>query len=336
MSNININELAKQLHLSKSTVSKALRDSYEISQETKRKVLELAQQLQYVPNPYASSLRRKKSSTIGVVIPEVADSFFSSAIKGIESVARDKGYHVLIYLTYESYEREKAILKDFGSGRVDGVLMSVSSETLDTIHVKEMMEKKIPLVFFDRVIEGMNTVKIITNDFESSYEATSHLISKGCRRIAYLSASKHLNIINNRMEGYRKACNDHQLKSFDHDVVECSNDNARNYEILKKLLSGKNRPDGIVASVEKLTTPVYLACKDLKLDIPKKVKVISFSNLDTALILDPPLTTIKQPAFEMGKAAATVLFKAIEKKTFQLSSEKIVIPSELVEKESTR
>jgi LacI family transcriptional regulator len=336
MSTININELAKQLNLSKSTVSKALRDSYEISQETKKKVLELAQQLQYIPNPYASSLRRKKSNTIGVVIPEVADSFFSNAIKGIESVARDKGYHVLVYLTYESYEREKAILKDFGSGRVDGVLMSVSSETPDTSHVKEAMEKKIPLVFFDRVVEGMNTAKIITDDFESSYEATNHLIRKGCKRIAYLSISKHLNIINKRMEGYQKALSDNDIKCLDCDVVECSNDNSKNYELLKNLLSVKNHPDGIIASVEKLTTPVYLACKDLKLGIPKKVKVISFSNLDTALILDPPLTTIRQPAFEMGKAAATILFKAIEKKSFQLRSEKIVIASELVERESTK
>jgi LacI family transcriptional regulator len=335
MSTININELAKQLNLSKSTVSKALRDSYEISQETKRKVLELAQQLQYVPNPYASSLRRKKSNTIGVVIPEVADSFFSNAIKGIESVARDKGYHVLIYLTYENFEREKAILKDFTSGRVDGVLISVSSETPDTDHIREMMEKKIPLVFFDRVVEGLNTAKITTNDFESSYEAASHLIKKGCKRIAYLSVSKHLNIINKRMEGYKQALCDHSIKCFDHDVIECSNDNAENFFVLKKLLSAKNYPDGIIASVEKLTTPVYLACKDLHLNVPKHVKVIAFSNLETALILNPALTTIRQPAFEMGKTAAAIFFKAIEKKNFQLKTESIIIPSQLIEEEST-
>jgi LacI family transcriptional regulator len=138
------------------------------------------------------------------------------------------------------------------------------------------------------------------------------------------------------MEGYKKALCDHHIHCSDHDVIECSNDNASNYALLKKLLTERKRPDGIIASVEKLTTPVYLACKDLKLDIPKKIKVISFSNLDTALILDPPLTTISQPAFEMGQTAATILFKAIEKKNFQLKNEDIVIPSQLVEKESTR
>ena len=328
-------ELARQLNLSKSTVSKALRDSYEISQETKRKVLELAQQLQYIPNPYASSLRRKKSNTIGVVIPEVADSFFSNAIKGIETVAREKGYHVLVYLTYESFERKKAILKDFASGRVDGILISISTETPDATHLDEMIGRKIPLVFFDRVLEGMNTVKIITNDFESIYNATNHLIEKGCRKIIYLSISKHLNINSKRMEGYKKALQDHHMVYFDKDVIECSNDKDENYILLKKILSRKNHPDGIIASVEKLTTPVYLACKDLKLSIPKDVKVISFSNLETALILNPALTTVRQPAYEMGKTAAAMLFKAIEKKNFQLKDENIVISSRLIEKEST-
>jgi LacI family transcriptional regulator len=156
-------------------------------------------------------LRRKKSNTIGVVIPEVADSFFSNAIKGIETVAREKGYHVLVYLTYESFEREKAILKDFASGRVDGILISISTETPDTTHLDEMIGRKIPLVFFDRVLEGMNTVKIITNDFESIYNATNHLIEKGCRKIIYLSISKHLNINSKRMEGYKKALQDHHI-----------------------------------------------------------------------------------------------------------------------------
>lgn len=335
MSNINIIELAKQLRLSKGTVSKALRDSYEISEETKAKVLQLAQQLHYIPNPYASSLRRKKSNTIGVVIPEVADSFFSHAIKGIEAVAREKGYHVLIYLTYESFEREKAILTDFTSGRVDGVLISISGETPDGNHVEEMMEKKIPLVFFDRVLEYTNTAKVVTNDFESSYEATQYLIHKGCTRITYLSISEHLTIISKRMEGYKKALHDNGLKHTASDVVVCSNDNEKNYALLKKVLSRKSRPDGIIASVEKLTTPVYLACKDAGLTIPDEVKVISFSNLETAAILSPALTTVMQPAFEMGKAAAVILFKAIEKKSFQLKSDNVVIPSKLLVREST-
>lgn len=335
MSNININELARQLNLSKGTVSKALRDSYEISEETKTKVLQLARQLEYIPNPYASSLRRKKSNTIGVVVPDVTDSYFSRALNGIEAIAREKGYHVLICLTYESYEREKAILKDFSNGRVDGILLSVSGETPNGQHVEQMMEKGIPVIFFDRVLENVNTAKITTNDFESSYGATRHLLQQGCRQIAYLSISDHLQIISQRREGYKQALIDNGGKVKDSYLVSCGNDNENNYALLINLLQRKGRPDGIVASVEKLTTPIYRACKELNLAIPEDVRVVSFSNWETATILRPALTTVTQPAYEMGKTAATVLFKTLEKRSYSVLQGTTVLPSALFVRESS-
>src|SRR4051794_923555 len=150
MNKLTIKMLAKELQVSVSTISKAIRDSHEISDKTKQRVNDLVEKLNYVPNPYASSLRRRNSKTIGVVIPEVVDSFFAQAINGIELVAQEKGYHVLIYLTHESFEKEKLILKDFESGRVDGVLMSVSRETIQGDHMRQLMSKGVPLVFFDR------------------------------------------------------------------------------------------------------------------------------------------------------------------------------------------
>ena len=335
MKNINLKELARELKLSISTVSKALHDSYEISDKTKRLVLETAARLNYVPHPYASSLRGRKSKNIGVVIPEVADSFFSLAINGIESVAKEKGYHVLICLTHESFENEKTILKEFQGGRVDGVLMSVSGETSQSDHISDLISAGIPLIFFDRICEDVETAKIITDDFESGYKATEHLIQQGCDKIAFLGISKSLSISNKRLEGYLQAFADHQLKAGKKHVVLCGNDAKRNYLLIKKLLQQKVRPDGIVASVEKLTTPVYKACVDLKLKIPEDVKVVCFSNLETASILNPSLTTITQPAFEMGKTAASLLFNALEKTNFNLTQESLVIPSELVVRNST-
>src|SRR5690606_216403 len=173
-------ELASTLNLSVSTISKALHDSYEISDETKQRVLETAERLNYIPNPYASSLRGRKSKNIALVIPEVADSFFSLAINGIESVAKQHGYHVLICLTHESFENEKAFLREFQGGRVDGVLMSVSSETSQAEHINSLISHGLPIMFFDRVIEDVATAQIITDDFESGYRATSHLIERGC------------------------------------------------------------------------------------------------------------------------------------------------------------
>ncbi len=335
MKNINIKELARELKLSVSTISKALHDSYEISDKTKKRVLKASARLNYVPNPYASSLRGKRSKNIGVVIPEVADSFFSLAINGIESVAKEKGYHVLICLTHESFENEKNILKEFQGGRVDGVLLSISGETSKSDHVNDLISSGIPLIFFDRVCEEVETAKITTDDFESGYKATEHLIQQGCDKIAFLSISKSLSISNKRLEGYFKALLDHNLKADKKNTILCSNNAKQNYALIKNLLQQKNNPNGIVASVEKLTTPLYKACVALKLKIPRDVKIVCFSNLETASILNPSLTTITQPAFEMGKTAATLLFETLAKSNFNLKKESMVIPSTLVVRNST-
>lgn len=335
MKNINIKELALKLNLSVSTVSKSLNDSYEISEETKRRVLEIAELLNYVPNPYASSLRGRKSKNIAVVIPEVADSFFSLAINGIESVAKEKGYHVLICLTHESFENERTILREFQGGRVDGVLLSVSRETKQCNHINDLIENGLPLVFFDRACDDVKTAKITTDDFKSGYEATVHLIAQGCKRITFLSISDSLSISNKRLEGYLQALVDHKIEMDDRQIVQCSNNADENYLSIKKLLQQKNKPDGIVASVEKLTTPVYMACQALALNVPQDLKVVCFSNLETAAILNPSLTTITQPAFEMGKAAATILFKALGNPNFSIVKEDIIIPSTLVIRGST-
>lgn len=335
MSKLTIKLLAKELGLAVSTVSKALRDSHEISAETKAKVLEFADKHNYVPNPYASSLRKQKSKTIAVVLPEVADSFFSLAINGIESVAREKGYHVLIYLTHESLEREEIILSDFNSGRVDGILISVSQQTSSGAHIKKAMAAGLPIVFFDRICEDVPAAKITTDDFESCYMATKHLIIKGCKKIAYLSVSKNLSINQKREEGYRKALDDAGIKPVEDLIVECGNEEKEHYSNILTLLKSKDRPDGIIASVEKLVPPVYTCCNNLKLQIPNQVKVISFTNLATSPILNPPLSTITQPAFEMGSKAASLLFRGIEKPSFNLSTEKLVIASALQKREST-
>lgn len=335
MPNISMKMLAKELRLSVSTVSKVFTDSHEISEQTKQKVLALAKQLNYVPNPYASSLRKRKSKTIAVVLPEVADSFFAMAINGIESIAREKGYHVLIYLTHEQAEREQAILADFQSGRVDGVLISVSNETTSDTHVREMMQRGIPVVFFDRVCEETATTRITTNDRESGYLAARHLIERGCKRLAFLTIAESLSISRNRLLGCQQALAERRLPFADHDLVVCTNDDQQNYAIIKSLLQRKQRPDGVIASVEKLTAGVYLACKELQIAIPRQVKVISFSNQATAPILNPSLTTITQPAFEMGKMAASVLFNGLKKTNVQLKPETVVLPSVLMVREST-
>jgi LacI family transcriptional regulator len=312
-----------------------LADSHEISGPTKKRVLEMAAALNYTPNPYASSLRRKKSKTIAVILPEVADSFFAQAINGIEAIAQDKGYHVLVCLTHEKCQKEKAILHEMQGGRADGILISVSSETSDPASLLELQEKGVPVVFFDRTCDGIDTASVVTDDLQSACNATDHLIRQGCRKIAILTIAEGLSISHQRIAGYKLALAEHGLAFNERNIISCTHDAAENLRTLKKIMSGADRPDGIIASVEKLTVQVYQACRELQLNIPGDVKVIGFSNLVTAAFLQPALTTVTQPAFEMGKAAASILFKALSNKGYALSQNIQVIPSELQIREST-
>jgi LacI family transcriptional regulator len=334
MDTVNIKKLAKILNISISTVSKALRDSHDISKDTKERVIALANELNYQPNPHASSLRKAKSKTIAVIIPEIANNYFSLAINGIESIAQEKGYHVLIYLTHESYLKEVALLKLLYGGRVDGVLISLSSTTKDYSHLHKLQETGLPLVFFDRVCEDFNTVSITTDDFESGYNATMHLVERGCKKIAHLMISKNLSIGYKRFMGYQKAIEGSGLVEDERLIIECTNDDESDFALIKNLLLEEN-PDGIFAAVERYAIFAYQACRELNIQIPQDVKIISFSNLQTASLLSPSLTTITQPAFQIGKQAATILFRALEEKRYQLKNEKIVFASELIQREST-
>jgi len=335
MNAVNIKQLAQQLNLSISTVSRALNDGYDINPQTKKKVLELAKKLNYQPNPYASSLRRHKSKTIAVVVPEIANNFFSLAINGIQSAAREKGYHVLIYVTNESDKIESESLQHVQSGRVDGLLISVSSKTVNDDHLLNIQKQGLPIVFFDRVRDEFDTAKVTTDDFDSGFKATEHLIQQGCKRVAYLLLSKNLSIGIRRMQGYQEALKKHHIKEDKKLIIECSTDSDKNYSLIETLFSGKHRPDGIFASVEHLALASYHVCRSLKLSIPKDVKVLSFSNLETAPLLNPSLTTVTQPAFDIGREAASILLKALTKKSFRLTNSRLILPSQLIQRDST-
>ncbi len=335
MPNINLKYLAKELNMSISTISRALRDEWDVSEETKVKVNALAKKLNYTPNPFASSLRRQSSQTIAVVVPEIANNFFTLAIDGIETVARDKNYHVLIYITHDDYEREKGIIHHFQNGRIDGVIMSVSSDTKDYTHLSELHEKGVPIVFFDRVCHEIETTKISTDDFASSFKATEHLIQNGCKQIAFLSLTQHLSIETKRKAGYLEALSKYNITPNNDWIVECTNDNTVSEANIKKLLSSPNRPNGVFTSVEKLAIQTYKVCQDINIRIPKQLQVLSYANLLTAPLLNPPLTTITQPAFDIGTQAAETLFSHLKRKQYTIPNENIVLKSTLYIRHST-
>ena len=335
MNKINMRQLAKELKVSVATVSKALNDSHEISEQTKRKVLEGASRLNYTVNPYASSLRNKKSKTIAVILPEIADHFFSLAINGIQAIAEQNGYHVLIYLSHEKFSNEMAIIEDCKSGRVDGVLISVTSETSNADHLLKLQQKNIPIVFFDRAFEGFPGSKVVTNDFESGNRAAKHLFKNGCTKIAFLSISSCLSICRKRAEGFKAAATELKMRIHSDIVVLEAESNQELQNKIRKLLRSKNRPDGIIASVERIAMAVYLVCSEMGISIPGQLKVVAFSAIETASILNPSLTTITQPAFEIGSAAAELLFKQMKKKSADVDEETIILPSILIERDSS-
>ncbi|MEP7143827.1 MAG: LacI family DNA-binding transcriptional regulator [Ferruginibacter sp.] len=335
MSEINLKKLAEKLGLSISSVSKALRDSYEISAETKKRVLAMAEKLNYQPNPFGSGLRKRKSITIAVVIPEIANNFFALAIDGIQMIAQQKGYHVLTYLTHEDFQNEESTIKHLQGGRVDGVLISLCGDTASIKHLSDLDRTGVPVVYFDRVPDKIEGPMVTTDDYESGLKATEHLILAGCKKIACLCVSGFLSTTQKRRLGYEAALLKYNIPFDPKLVIQCSNDNMANMALLKKILNKKGRPDGIFASVEKLAISTYYVCKDIKLNIPKQLKIVSFSNLRTASLLSPSLSTVTQPAFEMGKTSAELLFRMIGKKNLGNQVNKIVLQSSLIQRESS-
>jgi LacI family transcriptional regulator len=334
MDNINIKKLAKELNISTSTISRAFNGSPDINKDTKEKILAFAREHNYLPNHYASNLRDKKSRTLAVIIPEITNDFFSQAINGIEEIARKKGFYILLYRTDDVFEKEVSFVNYLNNGKVDGIIMSVSGEANDHNYLRNLEQKNIPVVFFDRVYEDIEAAKVITNDYESSFIATEHLIQTGCSRIAYLVVNKSISIGKVRMQGYIDALQKHGIEFNDDLVIDCSNDEKVNYGILKKVLE-EIKPDGIFSSVERLAFATYYVCYDLKIEIPRDLKIISFSSLTIAPLLNPALSTITQPAYEMGIKAATLLFDELEAKDHPVSKKQHILKSKLFIRKSS-
>src|SRR6188768_419642 len=234
---ITIKDIGKALGLSTSTVSRALRGSYEISEETKKQVLEYAEKMNYRPNPIALSLKERRSRSIGVVVCEIANNFFSQAINGIESIAYNRGYHVIISQSHESYERETVNIQHLASRSVDGLLISLSSETTNISALKELHEKGLPIVFFDRISNEIETHKVVADNYQGAFAATEHLIMEGFKKIAHITNSPYLSITKERLEGYRKALEKHHFPYREELVKYCNHSGMIEIEVENALRS---------------------------------------------------------------------------------------------------
>lgn len=333
MGKVDIISIAKALNLSKSTVSRAFKENSDINPSTRSRILAYANELNYRPNHYASNMREQKSKTIAIVVPELGNNYFTQIIIGAEQIAKESGYHTLVYATNDDVNKEREFITSISNGKVDGVLMSVVGESEDHSYLHNIDLKKMPIVFFDRVYEDINITKIITDDYQSSFDATEHLIKTGCSQIAYLVIDKEHSIGKARYLGYRDALKQNNIPLREDLVLNCSNSYEDNYTTIKSFLE-TNKLDAVLASVERLAFSTYYVCHDLAIVIPNDLKIIAFSSLQIAELLSPSLSTITQPAERIGKEAAKILLRQLNNESD--IPEKIVFQSQLIIRTSSQ
>ncbi len=335
--NITIKDLARKLNISASTVSRALKDHPDISVATKKAVNELAKRLRYQPNTIALSLRQSKTNTIGIIIPEIAHFFFSTVVSGIEDIAHSKGYNVIITQSNESYDREVIDTQTLFNSRVDGILVSVARDTKNYDHFTNLIERNMPLVFFDRVIEEVNASKVIVDDEQGAYEATQHLIEQGYKRIAHLAGPLNLIISKNRLNGYKAAIADNKYLSDDSIVKTCGLGTYEEAEqITYELLDARVPPDAIFANNDVAAYGAMTAIKNRNLHIPEDIAIVGFSNWRFSGLIKPALSSVTQPGFRMGQEATKLLMKQIEMTDEeQLVTETVTLKTNLLIRESS-
>ncbi|MEZ5105469.1 MAG: LacI family DNA-binding transcriptional regulator [Draconibacterium sp.] len=307
---VTIKDIARELKISPSTVSRALKNHPDISEETKKAVNDLAAKLNYQPNAVALSLKQRRRSTIGVIIPEIVHYFFSSVISGIEDVAYDAGYNVIICQSNERYDREVANARTLLANRVDGILVSVSKETRDFSHFHNLKDNGVPLVFYDRVIPDFQADQIIIDDLDAAYRATKHLIEGGFSEIFHFAGPQNLLIGQQRRDGYLKALKETGLEIVNSRIIEADNFEKARLTVLN-ILENKLPIDGIFAVNDLTAIGAMQTLQKRGVKIPNEVAVVGFSDGRLSGITDPTLTSVDQHGYEMGSIATELLLKRI-------------------------
>jgi len=341
MKPVTLKQIAEQLNISVTTVSKALKDYPDISKKTKALVKELALTLNYRPNSFAVNLRTKESKTVGLIIPEIVHHFFSNVIKGIIAQAEEKGYLVIILQSNESYEMEKKQIQLLLSQRVDGILISLANGTADYKHLTEIIAQDKPLVMFDKIAKIVKCSKIIIDDRKAAYTATQHLIDTGCKRIAHFRGALLPQNSIDRFLGYKKALLDNKMQ-YDPSLVyicECGDNSFEEGKMnAHQLLKDHNDVDGIFINTDLVAIGAITEFNEQGIKIPEDISIVGFSNWFMSSVISATLTTIDQPGYLMGKAAFKQLYKEMQqvKKKEPVVYETVVLKTELVKRQSTK
>ncbi|QMU30479.1 LacI family DNA-binding transcriptional regulator [Adhaeribacter radiodurans] len=332
---VTIKDIAQQLNISVSTVSRALRGSPDINADTKKAVLDLAAELDYQPNSIALSLVKSRTNILGVIIPDIAVQFFASAISGIQEVASAAGFNVMICQSNESEQTEINNIQALLSSRVAGLIVSVSGSTVSTEHFKMLQKKGIPLILFDRVCDDIEASKVIVDDYQGALAAVNHLIAVGCKRIAHLAGPEKLQITANRKNGYLDALRQNNIPVEETLVKHVDFDRQKSIDATNHWIQSENPPDGIFAISDRVAIGAMLAIKAAGLRIPQDIALVGFGNEATSSILDPALTTVMQYPVDMGRAAARLFLEQIEADPEDFTPQTIVLETKLLVNKSS-
>lgn len=332
---ITIHDIARALEIDSSTVSRALNDSPRVSTKTKKRIIDKANELGYQRNSLASNLRTNKTNTIGVIVPRISRNFFSNVISGIEETAYQAGYNVVICQSLESFERENKIMDSLLSNRVDGVLISTSMETTTLDHLKPYLNHGGPIVFYDRPCDFENCSSISINDYKASFEATEHLILNGCKNIAHFSGPQVVSLYQNRKKGYVDALKKHGIEYRESYCLESMLSEKEGVKSAKKVLD-LGDVDGIYSANDTAIIAAIQYFKSQGIEVPKDIAVVGFNNDPISAVIEPSLTTINQPDFEMGRIASSVLLDQIKNKNTNAKNQSKVLDFELVVRNSSK
>lgn len=331
---VTIIDIAKILNVSVSTVSRALRDTHDVNKETKEKILSLATELNYKPNFNATGLAQGSTHNIGIVLPFITNYYFSTVITGIQEVAYNSNYNIILFITNDSSERELSIIQNLSLSRLDGLLVSVSSNSDSCNHFQEIINEGTPIVFFDRVASSIDTSKVMQDDYNGAFEAVEHLIERGYSKIAHIAGPKGLNFTEKRLNGYLDALKKHNIAPREEWVIYSGFSQSCGESDTYQLLKCEQRPDAIFAVNDRKAVGAIVALKNKNIIIGKEIGVIGFTDDPICTLISPTLTTIAEPAFEIGKTSCDLLLKHLNKKHFH--PQEIVLPGRLIARESTQ
>jgi len=333
---ITIYDIAKVLNLSPATVSRGLKNHPAINVKTRKRITDMAKEMGYRSNNFASNLRRQKTNTIGIIVHELKSQFISSVLAGIEKVTAEAGYDLIIGHSSETYKKETANAHNLFHKRVDGLIASLAFDTKDLDHFTPFIQKKIPIVFFDRVEEVHYGTKVIIDNVKAGYEATAHLAKQGCRRIAHLTANLGRNVYAGRYKGYLQALADHGLPAEPQYLLVNDLSEAAGIRAAKEILEMETRPDGIFITNDFCAAVFMQALKEAGCRIPEDIAIVGFNNDVISKIINPRLSTINYPGEEMGEQAALSLLDQMAGHASARSTDTIIIKSELIIRESSQ